>query len=93
MSSKTDFKWRNAEFRRIMKSNGMVGLLALHAERAREKAEADSGLRFGAGVDNDALREVSARGWVGASSVDKRTNRPNAGLHKKQSDAMRSVGW
>lgn len=91
--SKAEWKWHNKGFRDIMKSSGMVDMLMNHVEQARDKAESNSGLRFGAGVDNDARRKVSARGWVGASSVDKRTGKPNAGLHKKQAEALKRVGW
>ena len=74
-----------AEYRRIMKSAGVRQLLAAESARAKLRAEAVSGLRFGCGVD---VGPVSAHGWVGANNVNPRTGRPNAGLHKKQVDAL-----
>lgn len=75
-----------AEFRRIMRSPAVQQVLAAEANRAKLRAEAYSGLEFGSGVD---VYGVNARGWVGASSVDhKRGGRFNAGLHKKQVEAL-----
>ena len=75
-----------AEFRRIMRSPAVQQVLAAEAHRAELRAEAYSGLDFASGVD---VYGVNARGWVGASSVDhKRGGRFNAGLHKKQVDAL-----
>lgn len=68
-----------AGFRAVMKSVGVRQLLAYEAARAKLRAQAVSGLRFGCGVDVD--RAVSARGWVGASSR-------NAGLHALQVKAL-----
>lgn len=76
----------SAEFRRIMRSPAVRQVLAAEANRAKLRAEAYSGLSFGCGVD---VYGVNARGWVGASSVDhKRGGRINAGLHKKQVEAL-----
>jgi len=75
-------------FRTVMKSAGVQRLLAYEAMRAKLRAEAVSGLKFGSGVDLDG-RYVSALGWVGASSIDhKRGGRFNAGLHAKQVEAL-----
>lgn len=76
----------SSEFRRIMRSPAVRRVLAAEANRAKLRAEAVSGLGFSSGVD---VYAVNARGWVGASSVDhKRGGRFNAGLHKKQVDAL-----
>ena len=91
--SGSEWKWNKRAFREAMKSQKMVNMLGNYAEQARNRAESNSGLRFGSGVDNDERRNVSARAWVGASSVDNRTGKPNAGLHKKQAEALRRVGW
>ena len=74
-----------AGFREVMRSAGVQRQLAYEATRAKLRAQAVSGLRFGSGVDVGA---VKARGWVGASSVDKRTGRVNAGLLMKQAAAL-----
>lgn len=74
-----------AGFREVMRSAGVQRQLAYEAMRARLRAEAVSGLSFGSGVD---VYAVNARGWVGASSVDSRTGRVNAGLQKKQAAAL-----
>jgi hypothetical protein len=75
-----------AGFRAVMKSAGVQRLLAYEANRAKLRAQAVSGLRFGSGVD---VGFIKARGWVGASSVDtKRTGRVNAGLLRKQEAAL-----
>ena len=74
-----------AGFRAVMKSAGVQRQLAYEAMRARLRAEAVSGLSFGSGVD---VYAVNARGWVGASSVDSRTGRVNAGLQRKQEAAL-----
>jgi hypothetical protein len=76
-----------AGFRAVMKSAGVQSRLAYEAMRARLRAEDVSGLSFGSGVDVGG-RAVSARGWVGASSVDSRTGRVNTGLQKKQAAAL-----
>lgn len=85
MSKDLEIKLNRSEFRAIMNSAGVSQLLGYEADRARYRAESVSGLSFGSGVDH---RTVSARGWVGASSVDKRTGRVNAGLHAKQAEAL-----
>ena len=74
-----------AEYRRIMKSAGVRQMLAAEVARAKLRAESVSGLHFGCGVD---VGPVSAHGWVGANNLDPRTGRPNAGLHKRQVDAL-----
>ena len=76
----------SSEFRRIMRSPAVQQVLAAEANRAKLRAQAYSGLDFASGVD---VYGVNARGWVGASSVDHtRGGRFNAGLHKKQVDAL-----
>lgn len=74
-----------AGFREVMRSAGVQSQLRYEATRAKLRAEAVSGLSFGSGVD---VYAVNARGWVGASSVDSRTGRVNAGLQKKQAAAL-----
>lgn len=74
-----------AGFRAVMTGAGVRQLLAYEATRAKLRAEAVSGLSFGSGVD---VYAVNARGWVGASSVDSRTGRVNAGLQRKQEAAL-----
>lgn len=85
MSRGLEIKLNRSGFRDVMNSAGVVQLLAYYATRAKLRAESVSGLSFGSGVDH---RPVSARGWVGASSVDKRTGRVNAGLHTIQAAAL-----
>lgn len=74
-----------AEFRRIMRSPAVRQMLAAEARRAELRAEAYGGIGFASGVD---VYGVNARGWVGANNVNPRTGRPNAGLHKKQVEAL-----
>lgn len=85
MSSDLTIKLNAGGFRTVMKSAGVRQILSYEATRAKFRAEAVSGLSFGCGVDDG---KVSARGWVGASSVDGRTGKVNDGLHKKQVDAL-----
>lgn len=80
-----EVKLNKSGFREVMNGTGVSQMLAYYATRAKLRAESVSGLSFGSGVDH---RPVSARGWVGASSVDKRTGRVNAGLQKKQEAAL-----
>jgi hypothetical protein len=75
----------SSEFRRIMRSPAVQQVLAAEANRAKLRAQAYSGLDFASGVD---VYGVNARGWVGASSVDHKRGRFNAGLHKRQVDAL-----
>lgn len=72
-------------FREVMKSGGVRTILGYESTRAKLRAQAVSGLKFGSGVDTDAIK---ARGWVGASCIDARTGRMNAGLHAKQVEAL-----
>ena len=85
MSRDLTLKLNRPEFRRIMRGAGARQLVGVQVARAKYRAESVSGLSFGAGVDDG---RVSCHGWVGASSVDARTGRPNAGLHKKQVAAL-----
>lgn len=86
MADDIKVKLNRAGFREVMNIAGVSHLLAYHAMRAKYRAESVSGLEFGCGVDH---RPVSARAWVGASSVDKRTGAVNTGLHKKQAKALK----
>lgn len=74
-----------AGFRAVMKSTGVRQLLSYESTRAKLRAQAVSGLKFGSGVD---IGEIKARGWVGASSINSHTGRANAGLHAKQVEAL-----
>lgn len=85
MSGDLEVKLNRSGFRAVMNGAGVVQLLSYEAARAKYRAQSASGLSFGSGVDH---RHVSARGWVGASSVDKRTGSVNAGLHKLQAAAL-----
>ena len=49
-----------AGFREVMRSAGVQRQLAYEATRAKLRAQAVSGLRFGSGVD---VYAVNARGW------------------------------
>ena len=58
-------------FREVLKSPGVCAVLGQLASAASMRAEAASGIHYGHGVDNDARRAVSARGWVGTSANPK----------------------
>lgn len=85
VSADLDVETHDAGFRDVMRGAGVRRLLSYEATRAKLRAESVSGLVFGSGVDTG---RVSAHGWVGASCIDKRTGKPNAGLQKKQEAAL-----
>lgn len=85
MAKGIEVKTNRAGFRAVMQSAGVRQLVGYEAARAKGRAEAVSGLRFGCGVD---VGKVSCHGWVGATAVDSRTGKVNRGLLKKQEAAL-----
>ena len=97
MSDNPNFKWKRKGFVDAMRTPELSHMLSGYAAQARDKAQDVSGLKFHIGVDMATPvnfgRPGSLHAWVGATSVDRRTGKPNEGLHKKQAEALKSVGW